>query len=149
MNLKQKLALKIYCLFKLPIIAYCRPKIKKVDDREVQLLIPLNRRTKNHFRTMYFGALSVGADFTGGLLVMNVIKKNNSKAKLLFKSFKADFVKRADSDVLFLCSDHKIAEAAVLENLNTGKRVNFEISVTATNNKGEVVANFMLTTSIR
>ena len=28
---------------------------------------------------MYFGALSIGADFTAGLLVMNLLKKINPK----------------------------------------------------------------------
>ena len=35
---------------------------------------------------MYFGALSIGADFTAGLLVLNFLKKHNSKAKLVFKN---------------------------------------------------------------
>ena len=97
---------------------------------------------------MYFGALSVGADFTAGLLVLNLLKKHNSKAKLIFKDFQADFIKRATSDVLFVCEDFKVIGNSVVENLKSKDRVNFKVNV-----KGfcenQVIANFILTTSIK
>ena len=97
---------------------------------------------------MYFGALSVGADFTAGLLVMRIIKNNNSNARLLFKNFEANFVKRADSGVSFSCSDHKVIEDAVLKNLKIRERVNFKIRVQAIADCDKV-ADFTLTTSIK
>ena len=97
---------------------------------------------------MYFGALSVGADFTAGLLVLNNLKKNKSKAKLLFKNFQADFIKRALCDVVFICNDFKEIESSVLDNLSSGERVNFKVNVSAFCNE-ELVASFVLTTSIK
>ncbi len=79
---------------------------------------------------------------------MHIIKKNNSKARLLFKNFEADFVKRAESGVLFSCSDSDIVEAAVNKNLKSGERVNFKIKVQALADDEET-ANFTLTTSIK
>ena len=98
------------------MIFYCRPKILVASSESTKVLIPLKRRTKNHLGSMYFGALSVGADFTAGLLVLSSIKKNKSKAKLIFKDFKADFIRRATSDVTFICNDCNEAENAVLQN---------------------------------
>ena len=147
-TLKERLFLKLYCYAKLPMIAYCRPNIRYLSSKGAQVDISLKRRTKNHFKSMYFGALSVGADFTGGLLVMHIIKKNNSKARLLFKNFEASFLKRANSDVSFLCSDHSVIEDAVLKNLKSGERVNFKIGVRAMTDDGKV-ADFILTTSIK
>ena len=97
---------------------------------------------------MYFGALSVGADFTAGLLVMSSIKKNKSKAKLIFKDFKADFIKRATSDVVFICNDQNEVKKAVLENLKTSTRISFNLKVEAFCND-ELVARFTLNTSIK
>ena len=97
---------------------------------------------------MYFGALCVGADFTGGLLVLNLIKKHNSKANLIFKDFDASFLKRGESDVLFECDDCEIVEKNVLDNLASSKRVNFKIEVRAFA-KSELIAKFHLTTSIK
>ena len=98
---------------------------------------------------MYFGALSVGADFTAGLLVMKILKKHKSNARLLFKDFRADFKKRATSDVLFLCSDYNIIESSVLKNLKDRDRINFELKVRAVSEDKEHIADFILTTSIK
>ena len=98
---------------------------------------------------MYFGALCVGADFAGGLLTLNIINKHKSKAKLIFKDFQATFLKRALSDIQFICEDYEIIERGVLENLRKKNRVNFKIKVIAVNHDGEKIGVFFLTTSIK
>ena len=148
MTIKEKFFLRLYCYIKLPIIAYCKPKILKSDCDSVEILIPLKRRTKNHLGSMYFGALSVGADFSGGLIVLNILRKHNSKAKLIFKDFKANFLKRATSDVLFVCKAPQEVDIAVLENLKNKNRVNFELKIEGFCNK-QLIADFTLTTSIK
>ena len=130
------------------MIAYADPKILKADDTCVQIKIPLKRRTKNHLGSMYFGALSVGADFSAGLLVLNLIRKYKSKANLVFKDFTANFIKRATSDVVFICQDADIVRQSVLENVKNGRRVNFKLSVKAYC-RDELVGDFILTTSIK
>ena len=130
------------------MIAYCRPKILESNSKFVKIRIPLRRKTKNHLNSMYFGALSVGADFTAGLLVLNNLNKNKSKAKLLFKDFQANFIKRALSDVVFICEDFKEIEKSVLNNINSGERVNFKIKVSAFCCE-DLIATFALTTSIK
>ena len=148
MRFRDKLFLKLYCYIKLPIIAYCRPRVLKSDYESVEILIPLSRRTKNHLGSMYFGALSVGADFSAGLMTLNILKKNKSKAKLIFKDFKATFLKRGTSDVRFVCKNSKELESAVTQNASNRKRVNFKLTV-----KGycgeDLIADFILTTSIK
>ena len=132
------------------MIAYCRPKIIHLNQEKAEIKIPLRRKTKNHFHTMYFGALCVGADFTAGLLVMEVLRKKKSSARLIFKDFNADFLKRADSDVIFVCDDKNIVESSVLKNLKSTKRVNFKLKVKAFSDKSlDPVADFILTTSIK
>ena len=92
------------------------------------ILIPLSRRTKNHLGSIYFGALSVGADFSAGLMTLNILKKNKSKAKLIFKDFKATFLKRGTSDVRFVCENSQELESAVAQNASNRKRVNFKLN---------------------
>ena len=130
------------------MIAYCRPKILDINNNLSKIEIPLKRRTRNHLGSMYFGALSVGADFSGGLIVLNILRKHNSKAKLIFKDFKANFLKRATSDVLFVCRAPKEVEKAVLENLENKNRINFELNIEGFCHE-ELVASFTLTTSIK
>ena len=131
------------------MIGYCSPSVLKSSTKETKVKIKLRRRTKNHLKTMYFGALCIGADFTAGLLVLNILKKHKSKANLIFKDFQVDFLKRADSNIVFICNNHDIINESVLKNLKFSKRENFTISVDAFNKKDEIVSKFKLTTSIK
>jgi len=63
---------------------------------------------------MYFGVLAVGADVTGGFLAMRYIQASTSKIALIFKDFKAEFLKRAEGDVHFVCEDGIAIQNSVL-----------------------------------
>ena len=60
---------------KIPMIRYTKPKLLMINDDDVRVKIKLRRRTKNHLNSMYFGALSVGADIAGGIQVFYFSKK--------------------------------------------------------------------------
>ena len=136
---------------KVAMIYYCRPKVIHVDDQSLEIKIPLNRRTKNHINSMYFGALSVGADVTGGFLAMPPIQKSKRKIILVFKDFNAKFLRRAESDVHFLCRDGQAVSDLVDKAIETGERQNYKLTITATTPKisDEIVAEFALTLSIK
>ncbi|MAW07381.1 MAG: hypothetical protein CME61_03750, partial [Halobacteriovoraceae bacterium] len=66
--------IKSWAFFNVPLLFWIRPKIVELNNERVIVCIPLNRRTKNHLNSMYFGVLSAGADFAGGILAMKLIK---------------------------------------------------------------------------
>ena len=76
--------LRIISFWKIPLLFYCRPKIILLTDQKVQFKIKLKRRVKNHLGSMYFGALAVGADLTGGYLALHHMQKSSKKVKLIF-----------------------------------------------------------------
>ena len=100
---------------------------------------------------MYFGALSVGADVTGGFLAMKFIQKSKSKISLIFKDFHAEFLKRAEGDVHFNCEDGLAIQKLVEITEQTGKRQNLPLNITATvpTISNEPVAKFILTLSLK
>ena len=51
------------------------------------MLFLFKRRNKNHVGSMYFGALCVGADLTGGYLAMHHISKGKKENKITFQGF--------------------------------------------------------------
>ena len=93
---------RLFGFMKVPLIFWVDPSVVKMDDHECIIKIPLNRRTKNHLNSMYFGVLCTGADIAGGLVAMNEITASKKKVALSFKDFKADFLKRAEGDVHFI-----------------------------------------------
>jgi hypothetical protein len=100
---------------------------------------------------MYFGVLSVGADVTGGYLAMRYIRASKSRITLIFKDFHADFLKRAEGDVHFLCDEGLAMKALVKQAEETGKRESMPVHITATvpSISTDPVAKFILTLSIK
>ncbi len=100
---------------------------------------------------MYFGVLSVGADVTCGFLAMKLISKNQSRISLIFKNFHANFLKRAEGDVHFICEDGLTIQNLVEVAEQTGERQNLPVNVTATVPaiSNEPVAEFILTLSLK
>jgi len=149
---KQTLALRAFGLWKVPLIFLVNPWVRALNDELCEIVIPLNRLTRNHLRSMYFGTLAIGADCAGGLLAMSQIRKSKKKISLVFKDFKADFLKRPEADVHFLCKEGEKIREMVKETLKTQKRVNRPIRITARTPKKlgkDPVAEFELTLSLK
>ena len=149
---KMNLFLKLFGLSKVPLIAYVNPKIIACDDEQVVVKIKLNRRTKNHLNSMYFGALAIGADISGGFLAMQIANEKKLKISLAFKAMQADFLKRPEKDVVFNCLDGKLIEQMLLTSEQEQRRVNKDVNIIATcpdTFGAEPVATFTLTLSIK
>jgi len=148
---KANIYLKFFGIAKIPLLWFCRPKIISLDDKNVEIKIPLKRRTKNHLGSMYFGALSVGADITGGFLAMICIQKSKRKVALIFKDFKADFLKRAEGDVHFKCSEGEAISNLVQKTIQSGNRESMVVHIDAMvpSISKDTVAKFELTLSLK
>ena len=148
---KIKWQILFFGLTQVPLIFYCRPKVVSISDSKLEIKIKLNRRTKNHLNSMYFGVLAVGADVTGGFLAMRYIQASTSKIALIFKDFKAEFLKRAEGDVHFVCEDGIAIQNLVRAAEETGERRSLPVQIIATVPKisDEPVAKFILTLSIK
>ena len=143
--------IQLFGITKVPMIWYCRPKVIEHTDEKIEIKIPLKRKTKNHLGSMYFGVLAVGADITGGFLAMDPIQESGRKINLIFKDFKADFLKRPEGDVHFICNDGLAVKELVDRVSKSSNRHNFKLSIEATvpSISSEVVAKFELTLSLK
>ena len=141
----------LFGIYKIPIIYFCHPKVINISDTSLEVKIRLGRRTRNHLNSMYFGVLSVGADVAGGLLAMKLIRSSNSKISLIFKNFHADFLKRAEGDVHFLCDEGLVIQELIQKSEVTKERESIPIKITAwvPSISSDPVAKFILTLSIK
>ena len=148
---KANLYLKFFGLTKIPLLWFCRPQIISITNESVEIKIPLKRRTKNHLNSMYFGALSVGADITGGFLAMMCIQNSGRNISLIFKDFKADFLKRAEGDVHFKCNQGEEVIKLVNKTIESGERENMIVHIDAfvPSISNDKVAEFQLTLSLK
>jgi acyl-coenzyme A thioesterase PaaI-like protein len=151
-GLKTNLALKAFFFFKVPMIHWTGAKVTELNDQRCVVTIPLKRRNRNHLNSMYFGVLAVGADCAGGLLAFHWIRKIDPRVSLVFKDFKADFLRRPEGDVTFTSEDGPRMRALVEKVVATGERQHDTVTVIARcpdRSGDEPVAEFRLTISLK
>ena len=136
-------------LFKIPYIRFSGIRLTAFSEDIVEARIKLRRRNKNHLGSMYFAALSVGADVTAGIHAFYFAYKYSSAVSFAFKGMQAEYLKRVESDCRFLCREGRTVEAAVKESIGTGERINLPIFVEAFNTFDEKVAAFEMILSVK
>ena len=144
--------LRLFGLTKIPLLWFIKPSVVKMDDEICMIKVPLNRKTKNHLNSMYFGVLSAAADCAGGLTAMKHIMNSGKKISLAFKDFHADFYKRAEGDTLFTNTQGTEIAKFVEDVISSGERMNMPVKVIATVPSkfgDEPVAEFTLTLSLK
>jgi acyl-coenzyme A thioesterase PaaI-like protein len=150
---KQTLSVRALGWWKIPLIAMVWPSVVELEGDRCVIRIPLRRRTRNHLGSMYFGALSIGADIAGGLLAVQLIHEQKAKVSLAFKSFRADFLKRPESDVYFVCEEGARIRALVEKTLASEERhtepIPLRAEVRPTGGPVEIVAEFVLELSLK
>lgn len=150
---KLNLFLKLFGLFKIPLLFLAGPKITHLNDQKIEIKIPLNWRTRNHLKSLYFGTLAIGADCCAGFLATKFIMQSKKKVHLSFKDFEAQFLKRAESDTYFICEQgHELKNFVDQVISHPNERSNFPVIIRAeTRHQAEtlVVATFVLTLSLK
>ncbi|HEX7705401.1 MAG TPA: DUF4442 domain-containing protein [Thermoanaerobaculia bacterium] len=129
------------------------PKILELSADRCVVRVPLNWRTRRRdIRAMYLGTLCMGADVAAGLIAFSLVRERGERIAFIFKDMKAEFLKRAEGDVVFTNDDGAIVQELLKRALETGEREEATVRVTATVPEtlgDEPVARFELTLSIR
>jgi acyl-coenzyme A thioesterase PaaI-like protein len=145
------LGLRLFGFARIPMMLYVMPTVTDISNERVVVRIPLRRRTRNHLGSMYFGALSVGADCSVGALAMHLIKQQPGNISLIFKNFSAEFHRRAEGDVDFCCNQGHEISKLVAQAAASDERVEMPVIVIATvpDQGDDPVATFVLTLSLK
>jgi len=149
---KNNLFLSMYAWTKIPLIGFCSPRVLEADGEKTVLKVPLNWRTKNHLGAMYFGALAIGAELCIAMLAVKKIQESGQRIDFLFKDFKADFLKRAEGDVHFICEQAQIVIEQIESSKHSEERINRTMTAYAivpSVSMTEKVATFELTLSVK
>ena len=149
---KGTMFLRLFGWSKVHLIYYVRPKVVEMTDERVEIKIPLNWKTRNHWGSMYFGTLAIGADCAAGIMAMALIRETKEDISFLFKDVKGEFHKRADGHSHFSCEEGPAIAKLVEKARHSGQRENLTVPVKVTVPKkygDEAVATFELTLSIK
>ena len=151
-NFKQSLFLSLYAWSKIPLIGFCMPRVVEMSNQKTVLKVALNYRTKNHLGAMYFGALAIGSELCIAMLAVQKIRESGLKIDFLFKDYKAEFLKRAEGDVHFICEQVQVVIDQINEAKISTERINRTMTAYAivpSISKTDKVATFELTLSVK
>ncbi len=140
--------LKAFGITRVPLLFATGARVQEITDSQCIIRIPFIKIVKNHWGSLYFGALAIGADACVGLLAAHKIYNSGENIGLVFKSFEAQFLKRAEGPTLFICEQGDVVDQMIEETLQSGERVNQKIAARAEVD-GEIVAEFMLELSLK
>ncbi len=150
--LKETMGVRAWAFKNVFLLYFVKPSILQIDEQRCVVRIPLNWRTRNHLRSMYFGALCIGADVAGGLIAFHLMRKLQAQVSFVFKDMKAEFLKRPEADVHFTCEDGPVIQELMHRTIETGERQEATVHVVATAPEklgDEPVAKFELTLSLK
>ncbi len=123
---------RLFGLMKVPMLASVKPVVEELSAERCVVRIQLRRWTKNHLKSMYFGALAIGADISAGALALYHIEKSKKKISLVFSSVHGDFLRRPEKDVYFICDSGQAIEEQVQNAIASGERQTGRVRVIAT-----------------
>jgi acyl-coenzyme A thioesterase PaaI-like protein len=152
MALRETLMVRAWAFRHVFLLYFTKPSVLEVNENRCVIRIPLNWRTRNHLRSMYFGALCIGADLAGGMIAFHLMQTRKLRVSFVFKDVKAEFLKRPEADVHFTCEDGALIQELLRRTLETGERQDATVNVVATVPKklgDEPVARFALTLSLK
>lgn len=144
--------LKLFAWFKIPLIAFCNPKIVELSDNKIVIRLGLNLFTRNHLGSMYLGALTIGADLAAGFHAFHLSERSGRKVSLAFKDFKAEFHSRPNSTVYFVANYGDKVQKMLGRIQTSGERETINVPVEAYCNypdAPEHVASFSLGLSLK
>lgn len=150
-NFKLTALINAYSFFKIPILTFVMPKIIECSEERTAVRVRLCWRTKNHLGVMYFGALAVGAELSIALKAVEKINESKKKINFIFKDFQAEFLKRADGHVHFVCDEAPQVAALIAKAGTDLERHNQTFSGYACvpSKSDEPVMTFKLTLSVK
>ena len=149
---KRTLGLRLTGMLKIPLLGSVRPSVVEWAEDRCVIRVRLRRWTRNHVGSMYFGVLAIGADCAGGILAVDLIRRRKARVSLIFKSFQAEFLRRPEADVYFICEAGGPIRDLVERVLATDQRLSELIPVTAAvrgPDGYEPVARFVLELSLK
>ncbi len=144
-NILKPFRLKLFLLQRMPMGFFSALRVDRIDDVGATVSLPFNTITKNPFKSLYFGAQAMAAEFATGILAMNAVMESNKPISMLVFDMEAHFRKKAITRVSFNCEQTQEIVEAIKHTVETGEGVTVKVKSVGTDEVGDVVSEFYFT----
>lgn len=140
---------RLYLLKKLPLAFIAGLRVKELSDERAVTTVKYGWLTQNPFRSMYFACLSMAAEMSTGLLVLNGVYNSKPAVSMLIIKNQALYHKKAIGKITFTCSDGNLINTLIHQAKTTGESVLVDTTSIGKDEAGDVVAEFTFTWSMK
>lgn len=150
-NLKLTALINAYSALQIPLLGFITPQVVELTEDQSVVRVRLDRRTRNHLGVMYFGALAMGAELSIALKAIQTISQTGQRIDFIFKDFSAEFLKRADGHVHFICPEAARVRELIESSARSTERMEntFKGFAVVPSKSSEPVMKYQLTLSVR
>jgi hypothetical protein len=148
-KLKNPLLLRLFFLKKLPLALIAGLKVHHLDEKSSVVSMRYGWITKNPFKSMYFAAQSMAAEFSTAVLAVQAIEQSGRNVALIITGMKAEFLKKATSRVTFTCEDGLKYSNGLKLALENKEAIEIEGKAVGRDANGEIVSVFYVTWSFK
>jgi hypothetical protein len=127
---------------KLPVAFISGIRVNYLSEDKAIVHLPFKFITKNPFQSIYFASQAMAAELSTGILALLHTYEQKPVVSMLVFNMKADFTRKAKSNIIFECTEGLKIKNAIDESINSGEGVVVQVKSTGKNKFGEVVSEF-------
>lgn len=139
----------LFLLQKLPMGFIAGLKVIELNEQGAKTTVKYKWLNQNPFGSVYFAVLSMAAELSTGIILMNGVFNSKPAISMLVVKNSATYTKKAVGKITFTCADGKLISDSIKKAKETGEGVIIEAKTVGKDEKGDTVAEFLFVWSIK
>jgi hypothetical protein len=140
---------RMFLLSKLPSAYFSGVRIKSMDEKKCEVIVPYKWFSQNPFRSTYFACLSMAAEMSTGALALGHLYKRKPPVSMLVIKTEGEYFKKAIDTTTFICEDGELIRQMIEESVASGEARTVRVRSVGKNKTGELVAEFFISWSFK
>jgi acyl-coenzyme A thioesterase PaaI-like protein len=140
--------MRLFFIRNLPSCWFWGVRVESITPQRAEVSIPFSWRTQNPFRSIYFAALAGAAELSTGLIA-SIALRGRRKMSMLITQVEANYVKKADTKIVFTCDEGQALLDTVQKALETQEAQTIKVTSVGRNTEGVEVAKITFTWSFK
>lgn len=133
----------------IPIAWIAGVRLESAAENEIKTYVELDFLNQNPFKSMFWAVEGMAAEFAGGMMLLEKIRKSGKNVSTLVTKNEAVFTKKAVGKIVFTCGQGEEIDQAIREAVKTNEGITIKLTSLGTDEAGEQVAQFDFTWSIK
>ena len=133
----------------MPAAFFAGIRVQEFTDEKSVVTIKYSWLTQNPFKSIYFACLSMAAEYSTAILMINQLQQFNKPVSTLVIKHQAVYTKKAVGTIFFTCVDGLASRDKLSHAMKTGEAVIIETKSIGKDEKGDTIGEFIFVWSVK